>query len=218
MALNANALIDVTYFNQMWQDESLDPDYIENCINAVSSSFEKFCNRNLKQRSYTYVSDDEDAEANIYYVPEYCIFDAPPKNIFWFPTYPVSEVSYFEVSGIEVALSTNNSYMADDGYLLYNRSGKLFYSYGFDYPYSQNVRVKWIGGYADNSMEMSHLKYLCFMTLKDFVNAPQNMTYQSETIGQYSYKTIATTLLTQLQGLSPNVFADLSKYRREVIG
>lgn len=218
MALNANAIIDLTYFEQMWQGDTISPDYLENCINAVSSAFERFCNRNLKERTYTYVEADEDIETNIYYVPDYCIFDAPPKKILWLPTYPVPEISYFEISGIEVLASSNNSYLADDGYFLYNKSGKVYYSYGFDFPYLRNVKVKWTGGYLDNSSEMSHLKYLCFMTLKDFINSPQNMTFQSETIGQYSYKTIATTVLTQLQGLSPNVFADLSKYRREAIG
>jgi hypothetical protein len=44
------------------------------------------------------------------------------------------------------------------------------------------------------------------------------MTYESEKIGQYSYKTIPTYFLKALQGLSPQVFSDISKYRREAIG
>lgn len=216
MSLNRSALIDKTYFEQMWQGEDIVPDRLENLINAVSASIEKFCNRPLVRHSYTYVEVEEDTGNNIYYIPEYTIFDAPPKNILWMPTYPVSVISYIEISGVELSASTG--YTADDGYILYDRTGKLVYDYGFDYPYRQNVKVKWTGGYADNSAEMSHLRYLCFLAIKDIINAPQNMTYESEKIGQYSYKTVPTYFLKSLQGLSPKVFSDLSKYRREAIG
>ena len=215
MALNGNALIDGTYFNQMWQGEDLDPDRIEHFINAISTAFEKFCNRYLIERTYTYVSGDDDPP-NVYYVPEYTIFDAPPQTVFWFPTYPVSEITDFQITDEVITAATD--YEADDGYLLYNRTGKLVYGYGFDYSYMQNVKVKWTGGYAPDSPEISHLRYLCFLAIKDIVNAPQNMTYSSETIGQYSYKTIPTYFLKSLQGLSPAVFSDISKYRKEPIG
>ena len=216
MALNANALIDATYFEQMWQGEEIDPDRLENFINAISSAFELFCNRRLRARSYTYDPDEESETNRIYYVPEYSVFNAPPKNIFWFPTYPVVSISYFEISGTELEASTG--YLADTGYILYSSTGQLVYDYGFEYPYRQNVKVKWTGGYLDNSPEMSHLKYLCFLAMKDIFNAPQNMTFEQEKIGQYSYKTIPTYFMTSLQGLSPKVFSDISKYRREAIG
>lgn len=216
MSLNANALLDKTYFEQMWQGEDIDQDRLENMINAISSAFEKFCNRTLKERAFTFVEGEEDTDSGIYYSLEYTIFDAPPKTTFWFPTYPVAEVSFFEISGVEISLATD--YEASNGYMLYNRTGKLVYAYGYDYPYLQNVRVKWKGGYPDSSAEMSQLKYLAFLAIKDVINAPQNMTYESEKIGQYSYKTIPTYFMKSLQGLSPKVFSDISKYRREAIG
>lgn len=216
MALNANALIDKTYFEQMWQGEDIGPDRIENYINAISSAFERFCNRTLKERSFTYVQGEEDLDNDVYYTPEYTIFDAPLRTTFWFPTYPVAEISYFEISGTEITVASD--YEAVNGYIIYNRTGKLVYSYGYDYPYFQNVKCKWKGGYSVESAEMSQLRYLCFLSIKDIVNAPQNMTYESEKIGQYSYKTIPTYFLKSLQGLSPKVFSDISKYRREAIG
>lgn len=216
MALNANALIDKTYFEQMWQGEDIDTDQMENFINAISTAFEKFCNRFLIERTYTYVSAEENAASKIFYVPEYTIFDAPPQTVFWFPTYPIAEVTEFLITDISISVTTG--YIADDGYLLYTRTGKLVYSYGFDYPYMKNVKVKWKGGYPEDSPEISHLRYLCFLAVKDMVNAPQNMTYESERIGQYSYKTMPTSFMKSLQGLSPIVFSDISKYRREPIG
>ena len=221
MSLNANAIMDATYFNQMWQGEELTVDRIEHFINAVSTAFEKFCNRFLIERSYTFDDDDlidEESEPikGIYNIPEYTIFDAPPQTSFWFPTYPVSSVSLFQISGTEISSATD--FLGDNGYILYNRTGKLVYSYGFDYPYLQNVKVKWIGGYSSSSIEMSHIRYLCFLSIKDIINSPQNMTYESEKIGQYSYKTIPTYFLKSLQGLSPKVFSDLKSYRKESIG
>lgn len=216
MALNANALFDKTYFEQMWQGEDMDTDRIEHFINAVSTAFEKFCNRPLIQRTYTYEPAEDNPSADTYYSPEFTIFDAPPKTTFWFPTYPVSDITYFEISGIEVSVATD--FEANTGYMYYIRTGKLVYAYGFDYPYKQNVRVKWTGGYAADSPEISHLRYLAFNSTRDLINSPQNMTYESEKIGQYQYKTIPTYFMKSLEGLSPKVFSDLSKYRREAIG
>ena len=216
MSLNANALINKTYFEQMWQGEDLSTDRLENFINTVSMAFEKFCNRPLIERTYTHVLADDAPNNGIYYIPEYTIFDSPPQTIFWFPTYPINTITSFEISGITISAATG--YTADTGYVLYNHTGKLVYTYGFDYPYLQNVKVKWKGGHSVNSVEMSHLRYLCFITIKDLINAPQNMTFEQEKIGQYSYKTMPTQVMTSLQGLSPKVFADLGKYRKEVIG
>ena len=216
MALNSNALIDLDYYEIMSQETDYDEDYIENLINTVSTGFEKFCNRYLKERTYTYVEDDEDLTANIYYVPHYTVFDAPFNSVFWFPTYPISNIDYFEISGNEVEEST--TYVADVGYKIYKRTGKLVYLYGFDYPYLQNVKIVWTGGYSESSLDMSHLKYLCFVVIKDILNSPQNSTFKSEKIGMYSYETMPTYFLKSLEGLSPKVFSDLSKYRREAIG
>lgn len=216
MALNANALIDKTFFEQMWQGEDIEPDRMDNIINAMSLAFELFCNRKLKERTYTYVEDDEDAEAGIYYVPEYSIFDAPPKAVFWFPTYPVASITSFYISGIELTASTG--YVADDGYILNNRTGKLVYEGGFDFNYLQNVRVVWKGGYPVDSAEMSHLRFLCMSSIKDYINSPNNETFESEKIGNYSYKVLSPYFLNSLSGYSPKVYNELKRYRKEAIG
>lgn len=218
MALHRCALIDKTYFNHMWTGDTVDNDYLENLINGISASIELFCNRPLTEVSYTFEESEHDEANNVYYIPELTIFDAPPKATFWFPTYPISTLTYFEISGIQISAADADDYSADTGYVLYKRRGKLIYADGYDYPYLQNVQVKWKGGYPADSAEMSHLKYLCFLAMKDSLNAPQNMTYEMEKIGNYSYKTASPYTLTKLQGLSPKVFADLSKYRREAIG
>lgn len=217
MALNYNALIDEEYFTTMWDGENdFNVDRLHNLINSVSTAFEKFCNRYLKERTFVSDEDDIDEDEGIFFIPEYSIFDAPKGNTFWFPTYPVKEIDSFLISGTEIALSTD--YTATEGYILYKSKGKLVYNYGFGYPYMNNVVVDWTGGYANDSIEMAHLKYLCFLVVKDTINAPQNMTYQSEKIGNYSYKTMPTYFLKALQGLSPIVFSDLYKYRKEAIG
>ena len=53
-------------------------------------------------------------------------------------------------------------------------------------------------------------------SIKDYINAPENMQMQSETIGNYKYSLMSSSLLVKLQGYSPNVFSELVKYRREV--
>jgi hypothetical protein len=219
MGYNSNAIIDLTYFQQLWTGTAVDPDRLEYIVNAVSTVFDRFCNRPLKERIYTYVSgtdDDFDEGVEYEYIPEYTIFDAPKDNVFWFPTYPVSEIYEFLISDIEITSSTD--YTADSGFILYSDKGKLIYNDGFDYNYLQNIKVKWKGGYASTSIEMSQLQYLCFLTIKDILNAPNNMTFKSEKIMQYSYTTIDPSFLKELQGLSPRVFSDLSKYRREPTG
>ena len=64
--LAANALLDHKTFYKMYQQQ-VDPNYTEDggnrdefvirTINSVSTIFEKFCNRRLKARSYSYASD-----------------------------------------------------------------------------------------------------------------------------------------------------------------
>ena len=218
MALNYNAIIDITYFNQMWQGEAIDPDRLENLINGISAAFDQFCNRPLVECVYTNVegSQDLDADVPVVYNLDMTVFDAPPRTTFWYPTYPVASITSFSISGTAILPTT--TYIADEGYILYRKAGKLIYDYGFDYPYRNNIITVWQGGYSLSSPEMSHLRYLCFLAIRDIINSPQNMTYESEKIGQYSYKTVPTYFLKTLQGLSPKVFSDMSKYRREVIG
>jgi hypothetical protein len=216
MALNENALIDKTFFDQMWQGQDIDPDRLDNIINAMSLAFELFCNRKLKERTYTYVEGDESAQNDIYYVPEYAIFDAPPKNIFWFPTYPVASITSFYISSVEITAATG--YVADDGYILNKRTGRLVYEGGFDYNYLQNIQVVWKGGYPEDSAEMSHLRFLCISAMKDYINSPNNETFESEKIGNYSYKVLSPYFLNSLSGYSPKVYNELKRYRKEAIG
>jgi hypothetical protein len=212
MALMGNALIDSTYFNQNWDGDTVDSTKLENMINAVSSFFELFCNRPLKENSYTYVASEEDTDSGVYYVEKYTVFDGPNSNVFWLPTYPIDSVSYFEISGTEVTAMTG--YVADTGYALYKNTGKIMYDYCYDYPYLKNVKVKWKGGYPSGSYEMEYLKYLCFLTIKDYLNAPDNMMLMEETIGQYSYKISPKDAIT-LQGLNVTVSNGLKKFRME---
>lgn len=213
------ALIDGEYFYQMWDGGELDSDKLNNTINAVSTSFELFCNRPLKEFSYTYDPDDEeDNEGNptgIYYVPEYTIFDGPQSTFLYLPTYPIDSITELLITDVEIIPST--TYLADVGYMLYEKTGKIIYDYGFDYGYLKNVKIKWKGGYPEDSIEMAQLKFLCFSAIKDLLVSEEHIgNYESEKIGNYSYKIMSPFLITKLQGLSPNIFYNLKKYRREV--
>lgn len=217
MSLNKNALIDSTYyFTQSGDSDILEDEraktMIEDMINAVSTQFEIFCNRVLKERTFTY--DDSDSENYDVNFLHYAIFDAPKAATFWFPTYPVASVTSFYVSGTEITVADEDDYDASDGYILYNRRGKLVYSQGFDYPYLQNVKVIWKGGYADESQELSELKYLCYMAIKNYVNAPENSMMESERMGNYTYKLMSPFFQKELRGYSPQIFENLMKYRK----
>jgi len=63
---------------------------------------------------------------------------------------------------------------------------------------------------------MDHLKYLCYLAIKDVLNAPENMQMKSEKIGNYSYTLMSDILLVKLQGYSPIIFNELGRYKREV--
>ena len=220
MALNDNALMDTTYFYQMYSDEDWLEDEkeksrIEELINAVSSEFEKFCNRKLKARDYTY--DSQDSSYNIDLL-HYAVFDAPMGYTFWFPTYPVNSVTEFIVSGNTISAAAADDYDASDGYMLYPRRGKIIYSQGFDYSYLQNIQIKWNGGYSDDHEAMSDLKYLCFSAIKQFMNAPDNEMMQSERIGNYTYKLMSADFQRELRGLAPTIFENLMSYRKVAIG
>ena len=220
MALNDNALIDTTYFYQMYADEDFLEDekektMIEDMINAVSSEFEKFCNRKLVARDYTYDTESNDYNIDLLH---YALFDAPQGYTFWFPTYPVNSVSEFLVSGLEISVAAADDYDASNGYLLYPRKGKLIYSQGFDFSYLQNVQVKWNGGYGEDHESMSDLKYLCFSAIKQFMNAPDNELMQSERIGNYTYKLMSPEFQRELRGLAPTIFENLMPYKKVAFG
>ena len=220
MGLNENALMDTTYFYQMYPDEDWIEDEkektrIEDLINAVSSEFEKFCNRKLKARDYTYDSESEDYNIDNLH---YALFDAPYGSTFWFPTYPVNSLSEFLVTDDEVSAAASDDYDASDGYRLYSRRGKIVYAQGYDYPYLQNVKVKWNGGYDEDHESMSDLRYLCFSAIKQFLNAPDNEMMQSERIGNYTYKLMSPEFQRELRGLAPTIFENLMPYRKVAFG
>lgn len=217
MALNENALIDTTYFYQMYSEEDWIEDekekaMIEAIINAVSSEFEKFCNRKLVARNYTYDSGDtDDYDVKLLH---YAVFDAPKDYTFWFPTYPVNTVSEFVISGTAISEAAADDYDASDGYILYRRKGKIFYGQGYDFNYRQNIQVKWNGGYTEEHEEMADLKYLCFSAIKQFMNAPDNEMLQSERIGNYTYKLMSPEFQQQLRGLAPTIFENLMPFKK----
>lgn len=217
MSLNKNALIDSTYYFQMSDDEDMLEDeqiknMIEDTINAVSTQFEKFCNRLLVERTFTH--DTEDTNNYDAALLHYCIFDAPKLASLYFPTYPVTTLTKLEISGTEISIAESDDYDASEGYILYNSKGKLIYSQGFDFPYLQNVKIIWKGGYNDDHPEMSDLKYLCYMAIKNYVNAPDNSMMESERMGNYTYKLMSPHFQTQLRGYSPQIFENLMKYRK----
>jgi hypothetical protein len=217
MALNKNALIDTTYYFQMSDDEDVLEDeqvknMIEDIINAVSTQFEKFCNRLLVERTFTHdVADTTNYDASFLH---YSIFDAPKLGSFYFPTYPVTTITKLEISGTEISIAEDDDYDASEGYILYKSAGRIIYSQGFDFPYLQNLKIIWKGGYNDDHPEMSDLKYLCYMAIKNYVNAPDNSMMESERMGNYTYKLMSPHFQTKLRGYSPQIFENLMKYRK----
>ncbi len=217
MALNKNALIDSMYYFQMSDTADLIEDekiklMTEDLINAVSTQFEKFCNRTLKERTFTHdITDTTNYDANFLH---YCIFDAPKMASLYLPTYPIASITKLEISGVEISVAASDDYDASNGYILYNSAGRIIYSQGFDFPYLQNVKIIWKGGYNDDHSEMSDLKYLCFMAIKNYVNAPENTTMESERMGNYAYKLMSPYFQKELRGYSPQIFENLMKYRK----
>jgi hypothetical protein len=219
LSLNANALLDLNTFYHMYKtlvNPNLDEEdndkkiMITWAINGVSEQFERFCNRPLKARDYSYLPADAS------YNPDRSIFDPPPKNVFWFPTYPVNSLTTLLVYDVAVAASTDN--LATDGYILYNKTGKLIYDQGFYYGYYKTIKVKWNGGYSATSYEMSELQMLCFKMVNSLLGMKSNPLLQSETIGGYQYQLFSPTLINTMRGMSPDVYANLGRYRREAIG
>lgn len=213
MPLNSNALLTFEEFTTFYGHDAftIDIQVIESLINQVSTLFENFCNRILKATTFTYDSQSQNYDVNLL---NYCVFDPPPNTIFYFPTYPVNSLTTFSISGTVIPAASSTDYLGETGYVLYNKSGKLLYIYGFDYGYFKNVKAIWNGGYSETSVEMSELKRLCFDMCKSILNQPDNFNIQSETIGQYQYQLISPTLQKTMYGLPPNIYTSLSKYKR----
>lgn len=219
LTLNANALLDLNTFYHMYKtlvnsnlDED-DPDkkiMITWAINGVSESFERFCNRPLKARDYSYLPADAS------YNPDFAIFDPPKANVFWFPTYPVNSLTTFLVYDTAVTASTDN--LATDGYILYNKTGKLIYDQGFYIGYYKTIKTKWNGGYSTTSYELAELQMLCFKMINALLQMKSNPLLQGETIGGYQYQLFSPTLINTMRGMAPDVYAALGRYRREAIG
>lgn len=220
MAISSNAFIDIDYFNQMAGDEdlivissseqSIDELRLETLINITTKFFEEFCNRLLKARDFSY----DPASDN--YNPEYSIFDPPLKTIFWFPTYPVNSITEFTISDTAIIASTG--YADDSGYFLYSKTGKLVYSYGFDYGYIQNIKVKWNGGYDTTHEEYKELQYLTYLFVKYlWDNDPNDDGLISETLGNYKYTKASAKDLAKYFGVPPFIFYTLTNYKRIAI-
>jgi len=231
VALAVNALLDLESFYSMYQQQvnsSYETDdggpvdeFVIRSINAASTTFEKFCNRRLKARYYSYDPDDADPQkvgAGILYNydPEYTVFDPPKNSRFWFPTFPINSITEFLVRDIEIIPSTN--YLATDGYIIYKNQGYIIYEQGFDFGYYKCVKVKWNGGYLDGSDEMYQLQHLLFQSVKTIISAPENPLLQSETIGSYQYQNYSGFVLNALKSFSPEIFVNLGRYRKESIG
>jgi len=216
----ANALLDHKLFYKMYQQQ-VDPNFTEDggdkdefvirTINAASTIFEKFCNRRLKARSYSYATD-QGFETDL----DYTIFDPPKSNRFWFPTFPVISITTFLIRDVTVTASTD--YLATDGYILYKNKGLLVYDQGFDYGYHRCVKIKWRGGYEDDTPEMFELQHLLFQAIKIIINSPENPLLQSETIGSYQYQNYSGFVLNSLKAFSPEIFVNLGRFRVEAIG
>jgi len=209
MALQASALIDVDFYNTLsGEDFDDDDEKIIALINAATSLMENFCNRYLKARDFTYDTESEN------YDQRYSIFDGPKFNQFWFPTYPLNSLTEFIISDVEIILATD--YTDTTGYFLYPEKGLLVFDGGFDYGYMQNVTAIWNGGYVSGSIELTELQMMCYELVKNFLSAPENSNKISEKIGNYSYTLNPAAITAKMMGLSPSVFGELGKYKREI--
>lgn len=219
MKLNANALINTDYYIGLSGVANTDiTDKIIANINYISNVFEKVCNRPLKARNFDFeptilvgnvVTDNPDFDE------KYSVFDGIEGNDFYFPTYPVNSITTLRINDVDILPAS--SYDDLTGYHLYNSRGKISYFGSYYYGYNKNVKIKWNGGYTETMLEMSELKYLCFNMIQTMINTPANPNLQSEKIGNYSYTNYAPSVIKDLQGLNPTVFAGLRRYRKEVI-
>ena len=219
MSLNYNALLTVNEFNTFWTGamyEEQDPRLIA-IINATSVAFENICNRRLKEMIFTPTESEEDLTASIpiVYDERYSFFDNVQGNFIYLPTFPVDSITSMTING--TAVTASDDYDADEGYILYKKTGKIVYDQEFYEGYYKNVRIKWQGGYPAASPEMDHLKFLAFNTIKDILNSPSSGKMKSEKIGRYQYTLYDSEQLTNLSSFSPEVYSNLMYYRKESI-
>jgi hypothetical protein len=211
--LNSASLLDLEYFNAMSgltivadSDEEV---IFNNCANATINMMEYFCGRKLKERDYDYTDSDDE---------EFCIFDGIVGNTFWFPTYPVSEIDSFYISDILIVAAT--TFDDTTGYFLNKKMGKLVYFGGFDSGYLQNIKTSYTAGYADTSLEYLELQKISYDLILDMYNnssESDSSNLTSERIGGYSYVKANPKDLIKFQGIFPNQFFALSKYKRFII-
>lgn len=217
--ITANSFISIDYFNAMANEvlvpvsssgQSTDEMRLVNLINAVLRFMEKFCNTLLKARDFSYISTDAS------YNPKYAIFDPPQGNTFWFPVKPVNSITTFMISDEVITPATD--YEGSDGYILYPEKGCLIYTYGFDYGYRRNVKVKWNGGIQINTDDYFELQYIQYLFVKFlFDDDPNNDVIASETLSNYSYKTTDIREYAAYLGIPMFVFNRLLVYRRNYI-
>lgn len=211
--LLSSAFIDVDYFRIITDDDidsgSNDEKRLIYLINSVTKIFENICGRKLKSRNFSYDSTSDD------YDPLYAIFDPPPEKIFWFPTYPVNSLTTLIISDETITASTG--YDDDDGYFLYSKTGKLYYSYGFDYGYNQNIKTIWNGGYSSTDDEYAELQYLTYQVVKKLWDGdPTSDDLLSEKLGSYQYTKANPNDLAKFFGLPSFVFYNLFNFKKMV--
>jgi hypothetical protein len=213
MGLNASSFVDLEYFNIMSglaiTAGSSEEIIFNNFANSVINNMEYFCSRKLKEKEYS--STDEEDE-------DFTIFDGIQGTTFWFPTYPISELTLFSISGVTISPST--AFDDSTGYFLNKKMGKLVYFGGFDYGYLQNIKADYTGGYNSESLEYAELQVLSYEMISDLYNnknESNNSELISEKIGGYSYTRAKPKELEKYQGMFPDVFSKLYKYKRFII-
>ena len=218
--LSEYCFIDLTYYNSMLLDnpdeqidETTETDKVEkfNIIcNYVTSFFENFTKRLLKERQYSY----DILDTTSFNPPELAIFDGVKGFVFWFPNYPVNLLSEFIIS--DVLINEATDYLDTSGYTLFKSSGKLKYLGGFDFGYFNNIKCKYTAGYSEtsNNSDYKLLQYLTYQAVNQLMNTePSDSLILSETLGSYKYtnKTISSdkSLI-----ISNDIINLLSPYKR----
>jgi hypothetical protein len=211
--LDTSSFIDLEYFNTMTGLSIVEGSDEETrfivCANAVINIMEYFCGRKLKSRTYLYTNADDE---------EFTIFDAPEGTNFWFPAYPVTNIAAFYISDVLIAAAT--SYSDTTGYFLNKKMGKLTYFYGFDYNYLQNIKTSYTAGYGYATLEYRDLQKISYDLIFDMYDNSSGVSSSnviSERIGEYSYTKANPKDLTKFQGIFPDQFFALSKYKRFII-
>ena len=213
MELSSNALLTFEDFLEITGQTPAEvcPEYetqIIGLINYTSTVFEKFCNRPLKHRQYSYNPESE------FYNPDFSIFDSVRREYLYLPTYPVTELTSVLVDDVEILPATDN--LGHDGYVFYPKKGLLVYC-GFISEKRQNIKIEWAGGYTEESADFQSLAYMCSDVIESLLNKPQKTMVQAEKIGNYSYTNLPFYMVKEMKGLTPTVFSALSMYRREVV-